>query len=91
MSTLKIKNKLSLKDVDDHQGKGRVTMYLDLDILSAIREEARIMNLGYQTYINQVLREIFSTEVIENKSVTKFLLNEIAEIKKEVAKLKKAG
>jgi hypothetical protein len=86
-----LKNKISLNDVDERQGKARVTMYLDLDVLNSIREEAKSIKLGYQTYINQILREVFVNEEKENKSITKFLLNEIEGLKKEVAKIKKAS
>ncbi len=83
------KDKLSAKDLDDSQGKARVTMYLDMDVLNVIREEAKTLKLGYQTYINQVLREVFTTDEIENKSVTKFLLKELEALKKDVSQLKK--
>ena len=83
------KSKLTAKDLDDSQGKARVTMYVDLDVLNLIRDEAKTLKLGYQTYINQVLREIFTHEDMENKSVTKFLLKELESLKKDVSKLKK--
>ncbi len=86
-----LKNKLSSKDVDDSRGKARVTMYLDMDVLTSIREEAKAMKLGYQTYINQILREVFTIHETENKSVTRFLLKEIEGLKREVSKLKKAS
>ena len=41
------KSKLKASDLDDSQGKARITMYLDMDVLSVIREEAKAMKLGY--------------------------------------------
>ena len=84
-----LKNKITAKDVDDSQGKARVTMYVDLDVLHLIRDEAKVLKIGYQTYINQILREVFLTKEIENKSVTKFLVEELHGLKKDVEKLKK--
>lgn len=39
------------------QGKTRITIYLDDDILSAFREKGDAEGKGYQTLINQALRE----------------------------------
>lgn len=86
------KSKLTAKDLDDSQGKARVTMYLDLDVLNLIRDEAKTLKMGYQTYINQILREVFTHGEVENKSITKFLLRELESLKKDVSSLKrKAG
>ena len=38
--------------------KFRVTMFLDLDVLDAIRARAKDRGLPYQTFINQVLRDL---------------------------------
>ncbi len=39
------------------KGKTRITIYLDDEILEAFRERADRAGFGYQTMINQVLRE----------------------------------
>lgn len=39
------------------QGKTRITMYLDDDVLAAFRSEASTLGIGYQTLINESLRE----------------------------------
>ena len=39
------------------QGKTRITMYLDDDLLAAFRSEASTLGIGYQTLINESLRE----------------------------------
>ena len=54
-----LKDKIKPQDLDDSKGKARLTMYLDVDVLSTIRTEAKCLKIGYQTYINQILREVF--------------------------------
>jgi uncharacterized protein (DUF4415 family) len=39
------------------KGKTRITMYLDTDILNDFRERADKAGYGYQTMINEALRE----------------------------------
>ncbi len=43
--------------VIQQQGKSRITIYLDNDVLEEFRERADIEGHGYQTMINQALRE----------------------------------
>ncbi|MBJ6609683.1 MAG: BrnA antitoxin family protein [Candidatus Thiothrix moscowensis] len=38
-------------------GKTRITMYVDDDVLAAFRAKAEQQGIGYQTAINQVLRD----------------------------------
>ena len=42
------------------KGKTRITMYLDTDILDDFRERAEKAGYGYQTMINEALREYLS-------------------------------
>ena len=39
------------------QGKTRITIYLDDEILDKFREQAEIAGMGYQTLINEVLKK----------------------------------
>ena len=39
------------------KGKTRITIYLDNEILDRFREQAEAAGIGYQTLINQVLKE----------------------------------
>ncbi|RUS92263.1 hypothetical protein DSM106972_099640 [Dulcicalothrix desertica PCC 7102] len=39
------------------QGKTRITIYLDDEILDQFREQAEIAGMGYQTLINEVLKK----------------------------------
>lgn len=43
--------------VIDQRGKTRITIYIDNDVLEAFRQEAETSGSGYQTMINQALRE----------------------------------
>ena len=42
------------------KGKTRITMYIDTDILNDFRERAEVAGYGYQTMINEALREYLS-------------------------------
>jgi uncharacterized protein (DUF4415 family) len=42
------------------KGKTRITMYLDTDIVESFRERADKAGYGYQTMINEALREYLS-------------------------------
>ena len=46
--------------VISQKGKSRITIYLDDDILEAFRERADASGHGYQTLINDTLREYLS-------------------------------
>jgi uncharacterized protein (DUF4415 family) len=43
--------------VIQQQGKSRITIYLDNDVIEEFRERADAEGHGYQTMINQALRE----------------------------------
>lgn len=43
--------------VIQQQGKSRITIYLDYDVLEEFRKRADAEGNGYQTMINQALRE----------------------------------
>ena len=49
-------------------GKTRITMYVDHDALAAFRTQAEKQGIGYQTAINQVLRDYLhqSESALEN-------------------------
>ncbi len=46
------------------KGKTRITIYLDDDILEAFRERADRAGSGYQTMINQALREYLGKSAV---------------------------
>ena len=47
-------------------GKRRITILLDGDILTAFRERAADTGCGYQTLINQALRDYLTTRELED-------------------------
>jgi uncharacterized protein (DUF4415 family) len=63
------KVELDADEFDPKHCKVRVTMMIDEDIVKACRAEAAKRHVGYQTLINQKLREIYFDE----KSVEKRL------------------
>ena len=58
-------------------GKTRVTMYLDNDVLEVFRERADRSGKGYQTLINEVLREHLGTETLNARTLRKIIREEI--------------
>jgi len=62
----------------DSSGKTRVTMYLDNDVLAAFRARSDAEGKGYQTLINQALREYLADgEVMNAKTLRKILREEL--------------
>ena len=57
--------------------KFRVTMYVDMDVLSEIRKRAKDKGLPYQTYINQYLRDTHLGSE-EEKRVRRIVQEELA-------------
>ena len=57
----------------DTPGKTGITVYLDNDMLDAIRETGDASGQGYQTLINQVLREYLekTSKSLRTKTVSK--------------------
>lgn len=65
-------------------GKTRITIYLDDDILDSFREQAETRGIGYQTLINEVLKEY--TKLPSEKSLSEadlrpILREELSEIR----------
>jgi uncharacterized protein (DUF4415 family) len=60
-------------------GKTRITMYLDNDILEAFRDRADRAGSGYQTMINQALREYLdkSATPLDESALRRILREEL--------------
>ena len=60
-------------------GKTRITIYLDNDILGAFRERADQAGSGYQTMINQALREYLdrSSAPLDESTLRRILREEL--------------
>ncbi len=61
------------------RGKTRITIYLDDDILETFRERADRAGSGYQTMINQALREYLgkSAAPLDEKTLRRVLREEL--------------
>lgn len=68
------------------EAKNRITIYLDADIVEHFKNEAEISKTGYQTLINQTLREKI-TRPQSNKSVDE-LLERLLQDKNALSRLK---
>lgn len=58
-------------------GKARVTMYLEKDVLETFRGRADRLGKGYQTLINEALREHLGTETLNARTLRKILREEL--------------
>ena len=60
-------------------GKTRITIYLDDDIIAAFRKRGDELGRGYQTLINDALREALSkqSEVVDAKTLRRILREEL--------------
>ncbi len=67
------------------KGKTRITIYIDTDILDWFRDEAEREGRGYQTEINQALRDY----VRQDKRPIQEIVREV--VRKELKVLKKAS
>ena len=48
-----------------HPGKTRITILLDQDVVDSFRKRAKDTGRGYQTVINQALREYLASDDLE--------------------------
>jgi uncharacterized protein (DUF4415 family) len=69
-------------------GKNRVTIYLDGDIISKFKETAAKDKIGYQTLINDALRQLVDAD--NKKTESQSLKEELLKDKKFLKKLKTA-
>ncbi len=60
-------------------GKTRITMYVDDDVLQAFRERAEASGRGYQTMINEALREHLgkSSQPLDARTLRRILREEL--------------
>ena len=62
-----------------NRGKTRITIHLDDDVIDAFREKAEEAGRGYQTLINNALREYLSTTStpVDSKTLRRILREEL--------------
>lgn len=58
-------------------GKTRITIMLDDDILAAFRERTDAEDIGYQTLINQALRQQLARQPLDEATIRRILREEI--------------
>ncbi len=68
-----------------HRGKTRITIFIDTDILEWFRDEAEREGTGYQTAINQALRNCMK----QDKRPIQEIVREV--VRRELRVLKKAS
>ncbi len=62
----------------DSKGKTRVTMYLDDEVLDEFRSRADALGKGYQTLINDTLREYLASDSpVDAKTIRKIIREEL--------------
>ena len=63
-------------------GKTRITIYLDDDVIAAFREKGDKLGRGYQTLINEALRESISkqSEAVDAKTLRRILREELKKV-----------
>lgn len=68
--------------VASNTGKTRITIYLDDDILSAFRQKGDALGRGYQTLINDALRESLSKtdSVVDARMLRRILREELKKV-----------
>lgn len=61
------------------RGKERITIFLDKEVISTFRERAEQAGRGYQTMINEALREFltFGRRPVDEKTLRKVLREEL--------------
>ncbi len=68
------------------ESKNRITIYLDADIIEHFKSEAENSRLGYQTLINQTLRETIDGS--QPKSTVDEVIEKLLKNKDALSKLK---
>ena len=59
------------------KGKTRITIMLDNDLLMAFRAKAESEDTGYQTLINQALRQAAGTAPVDEAALRRILREEL--------------
>ncbi len=62
----------------ESKGKDRITIMLDNDVLAAFRSRAQAEGIGYQTLINQALRQAIGSRPVDEEMLRRVLREELA-------------
>lgn len=62
-----------------HTGKTRITIYIDDDVLEEFRERGDASGTGYQTMVNQALRDYLSksSQPVDARTLRRILREEL--------------
>ena len=68
--------------VVEQKGKSRITIYIDSDILEEFRTRADEAGYGYQTMINEALRQFLdkSTKLLDETTLRQVMREELARV-----------
>lgn len=79
---------LDADEFDSKQTKVRITTFVDLDVLEKLKSEAKAEGVGYQTLLNQKLRELVLGESASNayKDSVKEILDRLKKLEKSIEK-----
>ena len=61
----------------EQKGKTRITIMLDNDIIKNFRLKAKEQGLGYQTLINQALRDKAGSTALDEETLRKIIREEL--------------
>jgi len=61
------------------EGKSRITIDLDNDVLLAFRAKASAEGIGYQTLINQALRSVVGSRPVDEDTLRRVLREELGQ------------
>lgn len=59
------------------EGKSRITIMLDNDVLSFYRERAKSEGIGYQTLINLALRQATNAKPLDEEALRRIIREEL--------------
>jgi uncharacterized protein (DUF4415 family) len=62
---------------EEGNGKTRITIMLDNDIINNFRMKAKDAGMGYQTLINQVLKTHINSSVLNEETLRKVIREEL--------------
>ncbi|PHS17529.1 MAG: hypothetical protein COA86_09570 [Kangiella sp.] len=65
------------KLLSEDSGKTRITIMLDNDVLSNFRSKAKTEGLGYQTLINQALKNYTNSSSLNEETLRKVIREEL--------------
>ena len=61
----------------EEKGKTRITIMLDNDILNIFRSRAKNEGFGYQTLINQVLKNYIASSLLTEETLRRIIREEL--------------